>query len=514
MLVSGYKEKFDSTRAQRFFDSFTLLPGKVQEPSLASATGVTSGIGWRVKNGQYQSAITGLSVTAPPGWHLLVANELHEFSPDADVALVHDDPDASLAIRIERVQSQRTAGSLSVHQQAHRQNLRVDLVNDSLSLSLLGSKRKFQMGRAEFGNRFAYGTIVRGGRQIELIAGYSELFQGIAPQLLEQVTSKVELLAESDQRALQNQLLADQSAEHWVARDVSLRNGCFHHFSKCFSWCRPPGFWEMAVGSSAQKNDDELSMVAKSVQLGLLVQLYSQPIQYGGLRLFQHLSSERSLLVGSSRGRTLSGHPMQFASGTVHSNQESHFANLYVVEHKGNEIAMLVSCGTENPGCRLEMDSVVDSFRLEECVNAAEISGNNYIDRRLGFSQKLPDVFKLASRSEAFGEAGQRLLWVASDASLTLVALVPSELLRSLADFLAAVDQATRANVPPALLHQGHTSTMLVKGELARRTSYIGLNYRFDTLILKHKQLLLAWLFSGRNADRLGELVAGFEWVD
>jgi len=55
---------------------------------------------------------------------------------------------------------------------------------------------------------------------------------------------------------------------------------------------------------------------------------------------------------------------------------------------------------------------------------------------------------------------------------------------------------------------------MNVKDEPAQRTSYIGLNYRFETLVLKHKQLLLAWIFAGRTEDKLGEIVSGLDWLD
>jgi hypothetical protein len=107
LLVRGSAEKFDQTRAQRFFDSFTLLPGKVQEPNNASEIGVRVGVGWRVEGGKYENAVTGLSVLAPPNWQLLVGAELREFSPDTDVALVRDDPDASLSIRVKPRQRRR-----------------------------------------------------------------------------------------------------------------------------------------------------------------------------------------------------------------------------------------------------------------------------------------------------------------------------------------------------------------------------------------------------------------------
>ena len=147
-------------------------------------------------------------------------------------------------------------------------------------------------------------------------------------------------------------------------------------------------------------------------------------------------------------------------------------------------------------------------------MSAVEVVGNALIDRRFGITQKVPESFRLKSKGAAFGESGQRALWEAPDASLTLVTMVPGESSGISADFLEAIDKATRASVPPALLRQKQASTMTINGEIGDRASYVGLNYRFDTLILRHKQMLFGWLFAGRNADRLAELANGLKWTD
>jgi hypothetical protein len=514
LLVRGSQEKFDSTRAQRFFDSFKLLAGKVHEAADVSTPVASQGVGWRIRDGQYESAITGLSVVAPPGWQLLVGNDLREFSPDSDVAVVHDDPDASLAIRVRPAQIRRPQGALSETQRAHSRNLHVSLLKDVVRLPLMGSERVLQIGRTDFGNLVAYGNILHGDREIELVLGYSELYRAAAQNLLEQVAAHIQLLSEPNRRSLQNQLLAQEHPEHVVANDISLRSGCYYHYSKCFEWCRPPGFWEVVVGSGAQRSDDRLLLIAKNVQLGLEVQIYSQTVHSEGLSLFQHLSNEQGLHPEPPQGRTLMDSPALFASGLVRSDQEARSASLSVFQHHRSEIGLLASCVTENFRCRSEMAHAVDSIRVDDCRNATEVNGDTFVDRRFGFSLKVPASFRLTSRAEAFGEAGQRLLWSSADAQLTLVALVPLDSSGNSADFLEAIDQATRATVPPALLRQAHRSTMAVTGEIANRTSYVGLNYRFESLVLKHKRVLLAWLFAGRNADGLGELVRGLEWLD
>ena len=55
---------------------------------------------------------------------------------------------------------------------------------------------------------------------------------------------------------------------------------------------------------------------------------------------------------------------------------------------------------------------------------------------------------------------------------------------------------------------------MTVRGETAQRASYVGLNYRFDTLVLKHKRVHIAWLLAGRHVDHVAELASGLKWSD
>ncbi len=514
LLVRGSGEKFDQTRAQRFFDSFTLLPGKVQEADEVSEIGARVGVGWRASGGHYENAVTGLSVVAPPSWQLLVGGELLDFSPDSDLALVRDDPDASLSIRVKQRQKRRVGERLTEHQRAHSRNLHVSFVSERLELTLFGSRRPFKLGRSDFGNLYGYGSVIQGDQEIELIVGYSELYRATAPQLLDQVTSRIEFLSQEDRKALRQALLGVQTAELQVAHDMSLRNGCFYHYSKCFSWCKPEGFWEMVVGNEAQKGDDRLIMRARDVQSDSIVRIYAQPSQQDGIGLYQRLAKELQLQLGPPQEQSLSGHVAHFAQGTARLDQGNRSVTLATVEYQKNELGILATCSSESARCQSDWKSAFASFRLDDCRNAVETTDNSFTDLRFGLSQKLPGDFRLKAHAEAFGESGQRMLWASKNASLTIVMLAPRASSADSADFFGAIDMAVRSNVPPALLGQGRSSTMTVKGERAERTSYVGLNYRFDTLVLKHRQLLLAWIFAGRNEDRLGEFVSGLDWLD
>jgi hypothetical protein len=514
LLVRGPGEKFDQTRAQRFFESFTLLPGKVQEASDVDESGVRVGVGWRVRGGHYENAITGLSVLAPPNWHLLAGAELLEFSPDSDVVLIHDDPDASLSIRVKPQPKRRTTDGLSEHQKAHSRNLQVSLVKDVLELTLLGSRRALQLGRTDFGNLYGYGNVVQSGREVELTVGYSELYQATAPQFLQQAASRIEFLSPDSRKTLRQELLAAESAEHRVGRDLSLRNGCFHHYSKCFSWCRPEGFWELVVGNEAQRGDDRLMMMAREVQSDSLVRIYAQSREQSAPSLYQRLAKELQLQLAPPKERDVSGNVMQLSEGWVRVDHANRSVALATVDHQQIALGILVTCSSEAARCQSDWTAAIASLKLDDCRNAVEATDAGFTDLRFGLSQKLPASFRLQSHGELFGESGQRILWASAHANLTMVMLTPRNSSGDVAEFLEAIDVAARTNVPPALLRQGHTSTLDVKGERAQRTSYIGLNFRFDTLVLKHKQLLLAWILAGRTEDKLGELVSGLDWLD
>lgn len=270
----------------------------------------------------------------------------------------------------------------------------------------------------------------------------------------------------------------------------------------------------MVVGGEAQKGDDRLIMLARDVQSDSLVRIYVQPSQQSGASLFQRLTKELQLQLAPQQERTLSGNAMQFAAGSARGDQENRSVALAVVEYQNNELGILVTCSSDLARCQPDLNSAVNSFKLDDCRNAVETTDNSFIDLRFGFSQKLPAAFRLQSRSEVFGESGQRVLWASTNSSLTMVMLVPRDSLGNASDFLETIDGAVQTNVPPALLRQGRTSVMNIRGERAQRTSYVGLNYRFETLVLKHKQLLLAWIFAGRTEDKLGEIVSGLDWLD
>jgi hypothetical protein len=514
VTIRGPRSQFDHTRVRRFFESITLLPGKILGAARPKGVTAMSGVGWRIRNGRYESALSGLRVVAPPGWQLLAGNELREFNPDADVALIHDDPDLSLTIRVAASHRRHAQGYVSEHQGAHIQNLRVTLTKDTIPLSLMGTRVSLQLGHAEFGSQYAYGNLTHGGQAIELTAGYSELFQAAAPTLLQQAAGHVEVLTEVARIALQDELLAEATDEHIVGRDVSLHSGCFQDYSRCYRWCRPPGFWETAVGAAAQASDSRLALVAQNVQVGLSVRIYAQPLLRDDASLFECLSGEQRLREVPAGALARPSRFSRASAGTVATDRGRLSMTLYGLDHHGGEIAFLASCLDGNDGCKRQADLAVEAFRTESCVQAIEMVGNTFVDRRLGLAQTLPNAFRLNSRQDAFGESGQRISWESPDGNLTLVTMAIANGAGTPIDFIESIDRATRAAVPPAVLRQKRMSTMNVNGEVAQRSSYVGLNFRFDSLLLRHDHVLVAWLLAGRNADRVAELVAGLKWAD
>ena len=153
-------------------------------------------------------------------------------------------------------------------------------------------------------------------------------------------------------------------------------------------------------------------------------------------------------------------------------------------------------------------------FRAEDRKNAVDFTDNTLVDRRLGMIQKLPPSFRAKSRNELPMEGGQSAVWESPESSVTLVTAVTKDAVAGMSEFLRSVDRVTRATVPPSLLRQKRSTSLSVAGETAERQSFVGLNYRFDTVILRHEHVLLAWLVTSRNSDKLMDVLSGLSWIE
>ena len=510
VLVRGPSDKFDRTRSRRFIDNVHLLPGEVREPILVSTVKRLSGPGWRLVDGVYENAIKNFRMVADSGWSFVVGRELLEFNPDADVASFHEDPEVSLAVRVEPSKMGKSRNVLTERQENHRRNLRVQLLEDKLELQFRGVPQAVRLGRTENGNMVAFCNFRFGNTDIELTSGFSELYRTPALALLARAANGIEVVSRSQRLDFERELMADTVSELSVGRDYALRNGCFHQYSLDFTWCPPRGFWDFTLGDDARVNHGWAVLSARNLQSGLSFQLFARS-STNDESLFQSLVSEHRLRDASTSAKSTFS---RVALQRPDAGSEGDMNILYALRQGTDEIAALVSCNGQDLDCRDKSDALVKGFRSEADTNAVDFSDSSFIDRRLGIVQKLPPSYRAKARDDLTMEGGQRAIWESPDSSVTLVTAVSKNADTGVADFLENVDRATRATVPATLLHQKRSWSLKVGGEIAKQQSFVGLNYRFDTVILHHKHVLVAWLVTSRNSNKLPEILSGLRWID
>lgn len=111
-------------------------------------------------------------------------------------------------------------------------------------------------------------------------------------------------------------------------------------------------------------------------------------------------------------------------------------------------------------------------------------------------------------------QGGLQVTWQSPEASVILLTALNEDSAQGAASFNEGIDRATRATVPPALLRQKKTSERTVAGEQANIQSFVGLNYRFDAVAVRHEQVLLALLVTSRHPETLNEVLAGLRWLE
>ena len=508
VVVRGPLDKFDRTRCQRFIESVHLVPGKVQDPGIERAGQPKSGLGFRVKNGVYENAIKDFRIAIDSSWSLVVGNALHEFNPDADIVLIRENPEVSLAVRVEP--TQRGSSVLSPRQENHRQNLQVGFLKDRPSLRIEGATYSGRLGRSGNGNMIAYYNYPVGDKSVELTAGFSELYRTASLPLVEQVASSIALVAKTDRLAFEQSFAGDTLSEHRVGGDYSLENGCFREFALGLGWCQPEGFWNFTLGDEARASHDGAVLRVSNLNNGLSLNLFFRSPTEHATTLVESLAAEYRL---DAHKPVKIGSFTQVAAQPRDTRKPNAQSFLYSMARGTDEIAALITCTEAYSNCREASEELARGLVLKDFGKAVEYTDHGLVDRRLGIAQQLPPAYRARSREELPVEGGQQATWESPDASVILLTALNGDSSDVAANFSESVVRATRATVPVALLRQRKTTTLRVGEQQADCQSFVGLNYRFDTVLLRHNRVLLAWLVASRSAGRLQEVLAGLRFI-
>lgn len=239
-------------RCQEFAEGFTLQGTAIRGRVMATTPDVATRA-WRIQDGVFESAVNGFSLAPPPGWRLMVGDELKLVSPDAEVGLARARPDAYAYLLPER------AGAGSLETMAARYRSMVlegspgSAPNGELSAQVLGeplSLLRLEPRESELYTSW-HGTWNADTRYWQLMAWTSKANADAMSPEIASLLSGFALLDEPRRAALEQELSTTPVPVE-IGDGWSLRNQVWTHYDLGLTWAPPPGIWKTSAGDAAE----------------------------------------------------------------------------------------------------------------------------------------------------------------------------------------------------------------------------------------------------------------------
>ena len=251
--------------------SFRFLEGPVRGRSVAKEAKDDYGVGWRVREGVFESPAYRLRVQPKENWRLLTGSELENINPDAEVGLQNTANETYVLVIPELAPRQEAEPFLDYLDSVFSANMGVEHEAEA-KLAIGGDTRDFRRYRADFG--------------VELVYWHEAWFEGPfcyqvtgwrAPvedaqdlAAVQEGLSCIEVIGAEEANRLGDELRQLPDKEGQVGPDFALRGGRYRNYSFGFEWKKPAsGFWNAQAGQLARMQNEDACLTFQDKVSGL-----------------------------------------------------------------------------------------------------------------------------------------------------------------------------------------------------------------------------------------------------
>jgi hypothetical protein len=506
-----------------FFDAFRLLPGEVRGRSGSHTTPDTSGVGWRVQNGVFESASYRLRVKPAGSFRLAIGTELSQMNNSAEVGLVANREGVYLILIFER--------AAGVDPAAFADKLQRDTMKNIGSTESLGSARGSLMGRPlEFirfrttgAPKLEYWHAVRfeGDQCMQVLvwsmAGQSERMEKLVPEALD----CIQAISAEEAAALQAQLDAGPDAQNQIGATFSLRRGTYLDFENRLQWKKPRGNWRILVGEDARRLNPVASLYFEEPSLGLFGLVVGEP-SLGNTAESYHAAVAQSLF-GDRRAKV---EPIQLGRVSGRMQEDT-------LERDGIRLRYRVASAVSGDrayqihvwgmpdnvaAAKEQAKAVLEGFALDpEGLSPVERSGAELRDRRFGFSFSPPPGWSFADKTPAgIRSIGTLYGWEGQGQSVLVLALCTLQMGQDEKWFMEFLQKIIRERVRETRFGEPKRENSTLGGLPAQHLSwkFIG---GVDAYFVMHDRTFYALIASReRNSGSVPaeKIKAGFAFMD
>ncbi len=382
------KLSVDGHELQPMFDAFKLTEGKVSGRAGKPVVDAR-GPGWRVAKGVFESGVTGLRVRPAPKWNLLVGSDLEQTNPDAEVGLVHVDPEIYIITLTERAPPPAARPTFIA---ALRSKLG-GTQQTPVTTKFAGNDLEFAkiLTPGPMGFEYLHGVEIHDDRLTQVLAWYFPGDRERATKILQAGFDAFDYLPKAQTATLVEQLSTAPDVQSAIGPDFALRHGVYKSFDNGWSWTEPHGIWRVATGDRARvaNSTAELSFNDPSHNLYGLVftePTPSTPIQYHQNILAKMKGTNRTkpetIDLGGLTAYTstidivLSGEALRYRVTTAVADGHAVQFTMWATPDDLDHSADLVT-------------AAIQGLRIQP-LDKHERKNGEYIDHRMGFAAKAP----------------------------------------------------------------------------------------------------------------------------
>lgn len=258
--------------------AFAFLEGDARARRDLRATRDQDGIGWRVREGAFESGAYRLRVKPPEGWRVVVASELLQMNDDAEVGLAHAGPEAYVVVIPELYDApdpQAVAAALA----GKMEETYGEPVGEGPTWTLMGQPTSFRRHAVEIGTAIEFFWAVRTfGRIFFQVLAWTPAATGTSGRaLIEQAVASIQVLDDEAARVLSRALDEAAAERSAVGPEHALRRGRYQHFGAGFALTTPPGYWRLRAGQEARAVNEAAELVLEDPERGLTALLILDP---------------------------------------------------------------------------------------------------------------------------------------------------------------------------------------------------------------------------------------------
>lgn len=474
------------------------------------------GVGWRLHEGTFESARSGLRLRAPEGWRLVVGRELAAIDPSADVELRTRDGSVRLTLRSAPSAAEPGARSQPMEvPPAPGAPLGARLcaapamtppTKPALTPLRLGAL-DWQLAPAELSPASAFiATTTHEGRCLLLDARAPAAQRGQpALELASQALGAVSYLSAGELRPLNDALGQVGEPHEEVGTDFTLRAGTYVDFRWRFAWERKTGPWQLRPGDTARQLGSDVRLVLEHATLGIRAALAAESAPSDTAASFHERAVRRWLALPAgahapplpkATSERLAEHDVLSSERESLIEGSSIRSRVSTLLEDGRALTIVVSAPSSVWAPHADtVAAPAAGLQLRPSVVPLENKGEEYRDHRLGFGVRVPSGWAHSDVTPPeLAATGSFVRWEQDGRWLGVLAVCLPGAAGATSTIDSTVGELLRGAVSPFARGAPVSTEQPIAGVTARRLAWGALGQRLEVAVLRRRGTVVALL--------------------